>query len=155
MIKLVPLSEEEYLSWRDWILEDYASDIARTGVPEAQARERSRADIEHGLPNGLNSENQYLYSVQDQQTGGSVGVIWLAIMERGERKTAFLYDIVIYEPFRGKGYGSAALRATEEQAKELGAVRIALHVFGHNERARKLYERLGYIITDINMAKDL
>jgi RimJ/RimL family protein N-acetyltransferase len=155
MVKLAPLSEEDYQSWHDWALEDYASDIVRSGMPKEQAEEKSRSDFEQGLPNGLNSENQYLYSVQDEQTGEKVGVIWLAIQQRSERKVAFLYDIVIWEPFRGKGYGTAALQATEDRARELGAVRIGLHVFGHNEGARKLYKRLGYVETNVNMSRDL
>ena len=36
-----------------------------------------------------------------------------------------------------------------------GLETLALHVFGHNPGARALYEKLGYEITNINMAKHL
>lgn len=43
----------------------------------------------------------------------------------------------------------------ENFAKSLGAETIGLHVFGHNNRAIKLYENLGYKATNISMSKQL
>jgi RimJ/RimL family protein N-acetyltransferase len=68
---------------------------------------------------------------------------------------AFIYDIEIYEPFRRRGYASQALLAAEDKARELGLKAIALHVFGYNTGARALYDKLGYRVTDLTMAKDL
>ena len=155
MAKLVPLTQSEYDSWHAAQLDDYAAEIERSGVPRELAQEKARTDSEQLLPGGLNSKDQYLYSVRDEDTGQKVGVLWFAPSERGERKTIFLYDILIDEEFRGRGYGTQAMTALEDRARELGAVRIGLHVFGHNERARQLYKRLGYVETNINMAKDL
>jgi RimJ/RimL family protein N-acetyltransferase len=59
------------------------------------------------------------------------------------------------EEFRGKGYGAASLALLEEKARQLGKTRIALHVFGHNLRAQKLYQSAGYVTTNISMAKNL
>ena len=64
-------------------------------------------------------------------------------------------DIVIDEPYRRRGYGQAAMLALEDSVRSLGLRGIALHVFGHNTAARALYERLGYTVTNINMAKRL
>ncbi len=45
------------------------------------------------------------------------------------------------------------MKEIEIIAKKLGMNKIGLHVFGHNKVARRLYEQLGYEITNINMVK--
>ena len=155
MVKLVPLAEDEYRRWFDWFVVDYERDLVRSGLTPERARERARIDIEEGLPQGLQSKDQYLYSVRDEATGQGVGVLWLSLMTRGETKLVFVSDILIYEQFRGKGYGKQTMLALEDRARELGATRIGLHVFGHNQAARELYKRMGYVETNVNMAKDL
>jgi ribosomal protein S18 acetylase RimI-like enzyme len=37
----------------------------------------------------------------------------------------------------------------------MGLAGIALHVFGHNQSARALYEKLGYAPTNLNLYKPL
>src|SRR5438270_10845679 len=132
MVKLVPLTQSEYDSWHAWLLEDYARDIEQSGIPREMAQEKARADIEQGLPDGLSSKDQHLYSVRDEDTDQKVGTLWFALSERVTRKTVFLYDIIIDEEFQGRGYGKQAMVALEDRARELGAVRIGLHVFGQD-----------------------
>jgi GNAT superfamily N-acetyltransferase len=45
--------------------------------------------------------------------------------------------------------------ALEQFAKEHGAARIAVHVFGHNGPAREFYRELGYRERDVVVAKEL
>jgi ribosomal protein S18 acetylase RimI-like enzyme len=47
------------------------------------------------------------------------------------------------------------MRAAEDEARRLGVDTIRLHVFGHNTRARPLYDKLGYEPTNIMMSKTL
>jgi ribosomal protein S18 acetylase RimI-like enzyme len=68
---------------------------------------------------------------------------------------AFVYDFLIYEEFRRRGYGKQAMLALEATVKELGIDKIALHVYAHNRVARVLYEKAGYEITGISMTKKL
>jgi RimJ/RimL family protein N-acetyltransferase len=56
---------------------------------------------------------------------------------------------------RGQGLGTAALAALEEWARARGITTIGLHVFGDNEGAWRLYRRLGYIETSVQMEKRL
>jgi RimJ/RimL family protein N-acetyltransferase len=57
-------------------------------------------------------------------------------------------------PFREyRSYASRILHLVENKARELGAGKVELHVFGHNREARTLYEKLGYTATSIVMAK--
>ena len=53
--------------------------------------------------------------------------------------------LMVAKGHRGLGYGTALLAAAESWARASGIRKIELHVFPHNERARLLYERLGYI----------
>ena len=47
------------------------------------------------------------------------------------------------------------MRSLEDEVRRLGDSSIGLHVFGHNAPARRLYEKLGYSETHINMVKRL
>ncbi|SET80116.1 Acetyltransferase (GNAT) family protein [Salinibacillus kushneri] len=81
-----------------------------------------------------------------------MGMIWLA--QRSNEK-GFICDVNIWEGNQGRGYGKQAMKELELVAKKLGLKSIGLHVFGHNQIARGLYEKLGYIETDILMEKKI
>ncbi len=91
----------------------------------------------------------------DEATGEKVGHIWFTKMTYGGQTFAFVYDLIIFDEFRRRGYGEATMRALEEKVREQGLDSIGLHVFGHNHAAKALYEKIGYEITDLNMQKKL
>jgi len=68
---------------------------------------------------------------------------------------AFIFDFVINEQYRGKGFGKKTLLALDEKLEKMGATSIALHVFGYNTTAFELYKKMGYKVTNINMRKKL
>lgn len=47
------------------------------------------------------------------------------------------------------------MRLLEDQVRQVGLRRIGLHVFGHNAAAQALYRKVGYEVTNINMAKNV
>jgi [ribosomal protein S18]-alanine N-acetyltransferase len=55
-------------------------------------------------------------------------------------------NIAMRPRFRGQGIGTALLRHVLAEARRLGARRATLEVRASNERARRLYERLGFYI---------
>ncbi len=156
MVRLVPMNEIEYQAFLDISVREYADDKVKAGnwQPE-EALEKSAQEFRRFLPDGVATKDNYLYRIEDETLATTVGTIWLARIMQGTHPIAFIYDFRIDEPFRRKGYGEQAMRAAEEQAKALGFDTIALHVFGHNHAARALYEKIGYEITNINMAKKL
>ena len=156
MIRLVSMSDATYQAYLEVTVREYAEDKITAGnwQPE-EALERSAKEFQQLLPEGVATSDQYLYAIEDATVEMKVGMIWLARIMQGNKPFMFIYDFVIDETQRRKGYGEQALRAAEEQAKALGLDTIALHVFGHNQAARALYEKLGYEITNINMAKKL
>jgi len=156
MVRLVPLNEAEYHNYLDISIPEYAEEKVQAGnwQPE-EALERSAKEFQQLLPESVAPKDNYLYDIEDEALGAKVGIIWLARSMQGTKPIMFIYDFRIDEAHRRKGYGEQAMRAAEVQAKALGYDTIALHVFGHNHAARALHEKLGYEITNINMAKKL
>ena len=64
-------------------------------------------------------------------------------LEYGGRD-AFVDEVFIQEPYRGKGWGRRAMEFAEEAARNLGVRALHLEVTRANARARTLYESLGY-----------
>lgn len=61
------------------------------------------------------------------------------------RHCADMIDLLVAEPFRGRGIGSALARACEEACRDRGVPYLGLDVNPEdNPAAKRLYERLGY-----------
>lgn len=151
MIILRTMNSDEFQKHIITLIEGYAKDKVLAGNwSEEESIDRARAELARLLPNDEKTENNYLYSIlNDNQV---IGMIWLA---RTVSEEGFIYEISIDDQFQGRGFGKEAIKQLEEIAKVLGMKKIGLHVFGHNQRAIGLYEKLGYIPTNIIMAKDL
>ena len=155
-VRLEAMSEEEFSQWRDSHSIDYAHEKVKSGAWSIEEAPRL-ADEEYTrlLPQGLQTADNFLYTAIDEATGDKVGHIWFTKMTYGGQTFAFIYDIIIFEEYRRRGYGEATMLAVEEKVREQGLDSIALHVFGHNHAAKTLYVKIGYEITDINMMKKL
>ena len=155
MVHLIPMTEGEFQLYLQTAVREYAEEHVKAGNwhPD-DALEKSEKEFQSYLPDGLATLNQYLYTIEDESPA-KVGLIWLAAMNQGAQRFAFIYDFVIYASFRRKGYGQQALLAAEEKVKALGLDTISLHVFGHNRAAIALYEKAGYEITNLQMSKKL
>ncbi len=66
------------------------------------------------------------------------------LMNRKEPGTAWIGITIGESEGRGKGVGYQALRYLEEEIKKQGLKRIELGVFEYNQKAQKLYQKLGY-----------
>ena len=154
LIRLVPMTESEYEAYLGKAIPEYAVDKARTGDwSQEEALERSRQSYAKLLPEGVRTESNYLFRIQLEESGEKIGMVWMK--HEAPRPYGFIFDIILDETQRGKGYGKRAMLALEEFAKGLGLEAIGLHVFAHNPVAMNLYEGLGYEITSQNMVKNL
>ena len=152
MVKLVPMQQVDFEIYLEDDIHKYAPEHIRVGNWEAsEALEKSGKEHEQLLPEGLESKNQYLLTVVDEDTSTKVGILWINI----EGGRAFIYDFIINEDLRGKGYGKQALIAIDEKLKSMNVRSIGLHVFGDNIPAQEPYKKMGYQITDIHMKKIL
>lgn len=155
-IKLVELAEAPFREYRERLAREYAEDKVRAGVwSQAEAEVRASRELEELLPEGPSTRDHFLYSVRDDDLPAEVGIVWFAVNNSGVGRSIWIYDIIIHEQFRRRGYARRALELVDDRARELGASKVELHVFGHNEGARALYEQMGYGVTSIIMAKQL
>lgn len=150
--ELVPMDAAGFARFIDVGVPAYGREKVAAGQwSEEEALERSRKEIAELLPQGLATPDNFLFELQAD--GASVGSLWFAVAERGGRKVAYLYDVIVRPEHQRHGHAMRALVALEAKVRELGLAGIALHVFGHNRSARALYEKLGYEATNINLYK--
>lgn len=150
------MTSSEFKNYLEHAVKDYAQDHITAGTWEpSEALKKSREAFQKLLPDGVASQNQPLFTVKDEKTDEQVGIIWFAARTETKPPSAFIYDFVIFEQHRRKGYGYHTLRALEDEIKKLGLEVVSLHVFGHNKGALTLYQKLGFEMTSIQMTKQL
>ncbi len=66
-----------------------------------------------------------------------------------------LHDIYVDERVRGQGVGEALLRETFARAKQKGAPRVVLLAASQNESAQRLFKRVGFRTTMLEMTREL
>lgn len=153
---LRPMVESEFAEYVRFSMELFASEKMRgEGLTRNAAWKIAQESMQNKFPHGLSSENQCVFVVCFGEGAAPIGFVWLEERDRDGKKSVYIYDIYIKPEFQGQGLGQKTMEAIEGIARERGAGRVQLHVFGHNERARNLYEKMDYRATNIMMAKDL
>ena len=66
----------------------------------------------------------------------------------------FIHDVVVVSEARGEGVGSLLLEAAASFLEERGAPRILLWSAEKNEEARRLFEKLGFRRTMVEMTRE-
>lgn len=156
MTLLVPMRPEVYAEFMATSTEDYARDSVAAGRwPASGALERSRAEVQALLPQGLATPDHHLFEIRADADGPPVGHLWFALETRHGQRTAYVFQVDVLPAHRRQGHARGAFLALEGLARELGADAIGLHVFGFNTGAQALYRGLGFEVTGLNMAKRL
>ena len=125
MITLQAISPAEYKTWLNLAIRAYADDKVNSGNWEvSEALDRSAAEFHRLLPDGPATPANFIYSLaapgnivrdlrpaDDAKPGldtepVSVGVLWFALPP-WKPPIAFIYDFVIYQPYRRHGYGAS------------------------------------------------
>ena len=149
MVRLETIQQEDYDRFLEREVREYANDHVRNGNwPADGALERSKKEFEHYLPDGIHTKDQYVWSIVDEDNR-KLGVLWVQVKDQ----KAFIFEFVIDEAFRGKGYGKQALTAMDQELRSMDVESVALHVFGDNVSAQELYRKMGFEITGIHMRK--
>jgi ribosomal protein S18 acetylase RimI-like enzyme len=56
----------------------------------------------------------------------------------------YLSNLAVSKDFRRRGVAQELIRSCEQQTMDWGYTELHLHVMGHNDRGRNLYQKLGY-----------
>jgi ribosomal protein S18 acetylase RimI-like enzyme len=156
MLYLKSMSPQSFEKFKKNSQESYAESLALCeDIPVAEALKNASVQFSQLVQSGASTPGQYFFDVIEAATEKVVGFLWLSIQNRFGRKVASINDISINESDRGKGFGKELMKLVENEARQLGATRVRLHVFNHNEVAKKLYLAMGFVPTNIDMRKDL
>ncbi|MET0714681.1 MAG: GNAT family N-acetyltransferase, partial [Mycetocola sp.] len=149
-----PMLPAEFDQWQQDIAREYAEEQVSAGNWDSEtALEQALVGNAKLLPDGIHTPRM-LFLRAILPNGEPVGRAWVGLDHpRGAPDTAFLYDILIDEAYRGLGLGRALLADVEHVVAENDVGALELNVFGHNAAAVALYERSGYVVTTQQMRK--
>ncbi|MEU2527895.1 GNAT family N-acetyltransferase [Streptomyces sp. NPDC013087] len=148
------MTQREFDAWAAVSVGTYARSWMERGVPQEQARRKSETDHAANLPDGLATPGMYFHVLVHD--GAVVGHVWVARREEPEgQDLGYVFDVEVREEHRGRGYGRALMHLAEDVTLDVGLGLLGLHVFASNTPALRLYESLGYEVTQYNLAKAL
>ncbi len=150
-----PMTRAEWDEWMPRQMAGYAEHIAASGaMSEADARAKAEADTARSFHGGFATPGQLVFRLMAGDK--AAGWLWLAVPGPDpDRLMAWVYNIEVDPAFRGRGYGRAAMRLAEDEARFQGMTSLGLNVHGQNTVARSLYESLDYQVTALQMKKPL
>ncbi|WP_456275928.1 GNAT family N-acetyltransferase [Bacillus sp. AK128] len=103
---------------------------------------KQQKDIQNMID--LNSEKDFLFAIREHSTKHIVGIVGIDGILWNHR-TAWI-SIGVGGASRGKGFGKEALQLALKLAfLEFNLYRLQLTVFDYNEKAKRLYEQLGFV----------
>ena len=149
-LRLRRLDEAEAEALAPEIERNYAEEVSHHGGLDIGA---ARAKAAREIPQVLADPANVLFALED--SGARIGHLWLGERELNGRQVLWVWDVFVDEGFRRRGFGQAALRVAEDEARRRGLPCIRLNVFGGNEAARALYRSLDYQEIALVMGKDV
>ncbi|MDN5303176.1 MAG: hypothetical protein PWP46_55 [Fusobacteriaceae bacterium] len=148
MIELKLMSEEDFQIIKGKMIADYSKSKVTIGVwAEEEALELAKETFNTLLKNGLATKKHYFYNIYKNDE--KIGYTWNAIPDR----EMFIYNVEVFEKYKDMEYEDEIMKKIEENAKKLGANRITVHLFGNSIELLKMYQKMGYQLTDITICK--
>ncbi len=146
-MKFRKLTNAEFVKYKDFSVKDYASDLIKSKQEtQENALSKSIFEFESILPNGMDTNNNYLYMIINNHQE-EVGLLWYG-NNFEDMSVGFVFDIIIFENFRNQGFGYKTMKLLEEEAFSKQIKYIELNVFKHNRVAYNLYAKLGYMVKE-------
>lgn len=128
------------------------SDLEFLSYRDKEAMEQKQLDI---AKEALNSNTSNIFvAVEDGEFIGYIELTEQKDYFTGE-KQGYVSAIATSPNNEGKGVGKKLMQKAEEWTREKGLKVLVLEVFQNNERAIKLYEKLGYNKEIVKMTKVL
>ncbi|WP_030240807.1 GNAT family N-acetyltransferase [Streptomyces sp. NRRL S-350] len=147
-----PIDAAALPAWLDRAAEDYARWLTVSGLSEEEARTMSAGGRPDLLPQGADTPGVVLRSLYGADGGPQpYGSIWVDLHLRdlpdGE-PLAWVMVVEVSPAHRGRGHGRALMLLAEQECLGAGVRNLGLNVFPGNEVAVRLYDSLGYRITN-------
>jgi ribosomal protein S18 acetylase RimI-like enzyme len=152
-LALQPMPPEAIGPWLEQCNADHIADLVDSGEQPITARRTTHAISGRLFPGGVPAHGQFVFVVIDDSL--PVGSVWVGRGDGGPVDAWWLWSIEIDVAARGRGLGRQTVRLAEDFARNNGASKLGLNVFGNNTVARGLYESLGYRIMTVQMSKVL
>jgi ribosomal protein S18 acetylase RimI-like enzyme len=155
-LEFVPFDEVDFQAWLTLAIPSYALGHVEDGQwTLAESIERSREAHASLLPQGLATPGHSFMHLRVRGEPGDVGFLWWHEVEAAGQPGIYVYGVEVAEHARRRGIARAAFLELERVSRANGQRFVALHVFGHNLGARRLYQELGFVPTNITMRKNL
>ena len=137
-VRLVPLGPEHAAT-----LHEFVSD-AETRRLTGTHRAFTRADIDAWCASRTGATDRLDMAIESRATGALLGD--LAVMDLDPPNASASYRIALGPRAVGHGYGSEATRLVVDHLLDVvGLHRVELDVYAFNDRARRSYERCGFV----------
>jgi len=94
----------------------------------------------HWFLKNYNSNNHLIFKIHDTDSRTDIGLIQILIFD----SSAELRIKIVQSNFRGKGFGSQAMRALIEKIRSRGLTSVYLYVRQDNQAAINLYRKFGF-----------
>lgn len=143
-ITLVPMTSEEYEKFYQMSRDNQVNDLVAGGKSREDAIAATEAELAQLLPDGQDTEENFLMMIKKEDDLTEVGYIWTLHEFTGDTMQSFLCDLVIYEAYRGQGFAKEALSQMEKSAYTYGCEESILFVKNDNTKAISLYQDWGY-----------
>jgi len=154
MISFRPIQHHEFADFADYFVADYATEITLNyRLSEADALAQAQEEIASSFPDREKTVGQVLLCITLENADETQHIGYLWYKPDHELKSAYINDFYLFPNFRGKGFGSQAMKRLEEQLEDDGFTQLKLRVAADNQQARHVYEANGFAVTGINMNK--
>lgn len=140
------MSLQEFEAFREYSTNDYMKDLMEAqNISAESALNQAQAEFSDMLPEGINTKDNSLMMIEDENNKKTVGIIWYLYENTEGTKQVFLNDFMIYEEERRKGYAMAALSEMARYAVKHGCRQSIIYVWKHNPPGVNLYTKCGYV----------
>ena len=123
------------------------------GTAPAEARSQAERAFDVLQQQGDDARRQHVFTLRFEAV--SIGWLWFEIRGSGENSIAYLKDIHLHPPWRGRRLGLKAMESFEDDALRAGCRSIVLNVFAHNSVAIGFYRKQHYVVASHILRKDI
>ncbi|WP_031078653.1 GNAT family N-acetyltransferase [Streptomyces sp. NRRL WC-3742] len=152
-----PFDPADLDDWFALSTERYHEALVESGLTEEQAR--TRISAVDPAEQSIGNPGVVLRRLYGADAGeGPYGSVWLQLRLRdlpdGE-PLAWVMSVEVPPAHRGRGHGRTLMLLAERECLAAGVHNLGLNVFARNEVAVRLYESLGYAVTERLYGKQL